>query len=200
MKGSKKTARKDLEPDAQEQPDISVDTGTTGGQDEATEEGDSTGTTSETPSRESLLEERLLRLQADFENFRKRTLREKEELYRRANEEFILELLPVLDHLGLAFAAAGDAAMDHPVVKGFALVGEQLQQVLKKFGLTEIEIKDQSFDPNLHEAIQHLPSDTVPEDGLVACVRAGYTLGSRLLRAAQVVVSSGPQDAGSSNS
>ncbi len=149
----------------------------------------------EHPPRETVLEERLLRLQADFDNFRKRTLREREDLYRRANEDIMLELLPVLDHLELAFTAAGDTGVDHPLVKGFALVGEQLRQVLRKFGLSEIETDGVAFDPNVHEAIQHLPSESVPENGLIACTRAGYLLGNRLLRAAQVVVSSGPQDA-----
>ncbi len=145
------------------------------------------------PARDALLEGRLLRLQADFENFRKRTLREREDLYRRANEDLMLELLPVLDHLELAFHAAGKDGADHPVVKGFRLVGEQLQQVLQKFGLQPIETQDVDFDPNVHEAIQHLPSEEIPENGVIARTRAGYMLGSRLLRAAQVVVSSGPQ-------
>ncbi len=147
----------------------------------------------EEPCKEAMLEGRLLRLQADFENFRKRTLREREDLYRRANEDLMLELLPVLDHLELAFHAASKE-VDHPVVKGFRLVGEQLQQVLQKFGLQPIETEDVDFDPNVHEAIQHLPSEEIPENGVIARTRAGYMLGNRLLRAAQVVVSSGPQD------
>ncbi len=148
----------------------------------------------EEPPREEVLEARLLRLQADFENFRKRTLREREDLYRRANEDLMLELLPVLDHLELAFHAAGKDGADHPVVKGFRLVGEQLQQALQKFGLHPIETQDVDFDPNVHEAIQHLSSEEIPENGVIARTRAGYMLGNRLLRAAQVVVSSGPQE------
>lgn len=148
----------------------------------------------EEPSRESVLEDRLVRLQADFDNFRKRTLREREDLYRRANEDILSELLPVLDHLDLALQAAGEDAKANPTVKGFALVGEQLQKTLQKFGLVEIPTDDVEFDPNVHEAIQHLPSDVVPENGIIARPRAGYMLGTRLLRAAQVVVSSGPAD------
>jgi molecular chaperone GrpE len=145
----------------------------------------------EEPSKESLLEDRLVRLQADFDNFRKRTLREREDLYRRANEDIISELLPVLDHLELAFQAAGDDGKDHSLVKGFVLVGEQLQKTLHKFGLIEVPTDDVEFDPNVHEAIQHLPSETIPENGIIARTRSGYMLGNRLLRAAQVVVSSG---------
>lgn len=145
------------------------------------------------PARQAQLEDRLLRLQADFDNFRKRMLREKEELYRRANEDIMLELLPVLDHLELAFSAAGTDSEEHPVIQGFSLVAEQLRAVLRKFGLNPIEAQG-AFDPNVHEAVQHLPSAEVPENEIIAQLRAGYMLGSRLLRAAQVVVSSGPPE------
>ena len=151
------------------------------------------------PSREAELESRLLRLQADFENFRKRTLREREDTYRRANEDLMQELLPVLDHLELAFRAASKEEAEHPVVKGFRLVGEQLQQTLEKFGLQPIETEKVDFDPNVHEAILHLPSEEVPENGVIERTRAGYMLGNRLLRAAQVVVSSGPQQEATEN-
>jgi len=145
---------------------------------------------------EPVIDERYLRLQADFENFRKRVLREKDELYSRANEDIIQELLPVLDHLEMALAAAGEHKGD-PVVEGFRLVGEQLRNALKKFGLTEIESAGCEFDPNVHEAIMHMPSDEVEENHIVSDARKGYMLGSRLLRASQVVVSSGaPADAG----
>ena len=82
---------------------------------------------------------RLLRLQADFENFRKRTLREKGELYRRANEEIMLELLPVLDHLDLALDAAADHGADEALIQGFRLVSDQMLSVLRKFGLEPID-------------------------------------------------------------
>lgn len=137
-------------------------------------------------------EERFLRLQADFDNFRKRTLREKEDLYKRANEDIMSELLPVLDHLELALTSAGESHADDALVKGFALVGDQLKQSLKKFGLTPIEVENVDFDPNVHEAILHMASEEVPENGIVSQTRAGYMLGKRVLRAAQVIVSSGP--------
>lgn len=145
------------------------------------------------PPREALLEDRLLRLQADFDNFRKRTLREKEDLYRRANEDILLELLPVLDHLELAFRAAESDGKEHPVIQGFHLVAEQLRAALRKFGLEQVDASD-AFDPNVHEAVQHLPSKEVEEGHVMVQLRSGYTLGSRLLRAAQVVVSSGPPE------
>jgi molecular chaperone GrpE len=147
-----------------------------------------------------VVDERYLRLHADFENFRKRVLREKDELYSRANEDIMQELLPVLDHLEMALAAA-EGREDDPVVEGFRLVGEQLSGVLKKFGLSAIDTDGCEFDPNLHEAILHMPSEEVSENHIVSDARRGYMLGNRLLRASQVVVSSGaPDDAGEDSS
>ncbi len=136
------------------------------------------------------VDDRYLRLQADFDNYRKRVLREKNELYSRANEDIMEELLSVLDHLELALNAVG-VDHDDPVVNGFELVGEQLATTLKKFGLSPIESVGKEFDPNLHEAIMHMPSADVEEDFIVSDARKGYKLGERLLRASQVVVSSG---------
>ncbi|MBM4142064.1 MAG: nucleotide exchange factor GrpE [Lentisphaerae bacterium] len=138
------------------------------------------------------LQDRLLRLQADFDNFRKRTLREKEDLYCRANEDLMMELLPVLDHLDLALAAAQARDNADPVAEGFRMVAEQLLSKLGKFGLTPVDAQGVPFDPNLHEAISHLPSADAPESSIIAQVRRGYRLGAQLLRPAQVVVSSGP--------
>lgn len=135
--------------------------------------------------------ERLLRLQADFDNFRKRTIRERNELYRNANEDFMLELLPVLDHLELALDAVAAHGADDAFLEGFRLVAEQMGSVLAKFGLKAIDAEQGAFDPNQHEAISHLPSEDVAADHIITQVRRGYSLGSRVLRAAQVVVSSG---------
>jgi len=140
------------------------------------------------------VDDRYLRLQADFDNYRKRVLREKAELYRRANEDIMEELLPVLDHLELALGSAGEEHAHDPVVEGFRLVAEQIVTVLGKFGLSGIETDAQEFDPNLHEAILHMPTADVAENQIVSQARGGYKLGEKLLRAAQVVVSSGPAE------
>jgi len=139
--------------------------------------------------------ERLIRLQADFENFKKRTIRERNETYRRANEDIMEELLPVMDHMELALDAAAQHDADEAMVEGFRLVSEQLRAALAKFGLTPVDAADAEFDHNLHEAISHLPSPDVAENHVIAMTRRGYKLGDRLLRAAQVVVSSGDPSA-----
>lgn len=139
-------------------------------------------------------DDKYLRLMADFDNFRKRTIRERLELYQRANEDIIEEILPVLDHVDLALNSAVEHKTDSAVVGGFRLVAEQLMSAMKKSGLSPIDVVEKAaFDPSIHEAISHLPSDTVPENAVIAQVRRGYMLGGRMLRATQVVVSSGIQ-------
>jgi len=141
------------------------------------------------------LQDRYLRLRADFENFKTRTRREKDELYRRANQDLILEMLPVLDHLDLALEAADAHGADPAFVEGFKLVGDQMLGVLKRFNLVPIETAGCTFDPNLHEAVTHEPSE-LPEDRIIGELRKGYMLGDDLLRPSQVRVSSGPIEGG----
>ncbi|MDP2991145.1 MAG: nucleotide exchange factor GrpE [Kiritimatiellota bacterium] len=138
------------------------------------------------------LQDRLLRLQADFDNFRKRTLREKNELFDSANQALMLELLTVLDHLQLGIQAASAHQADPAFREGLTLIFDQLMGVLCKFGLSPIETEKQVFDPNRFEAVNALPSAAEPEGTVLALVRHGYLLRNKLLRPAQVIVSSGP--------
>lgn len=136
-------------------------------------------------------DEKFLRLLADFDNFRRRVLREKVETHRKANEDIIGELLPVVDHMALALKSAEEHKVEGPIIEGFRLVSDQLQGVLSRFGVTPFDAAGQPFDPAWHEAVSHIASETVPENHVIAQTRRGYALGGRLLRAAQVVVSSG---------
>ena len=142
------------------------------------------------------LENRMLRLQADFDNFRKRVMRERSEIYKRANEELMAELLNVLDHLQMALEAAVTHDAPKAFVEGFQSVSDQLSGALTKFGLEPVDATGKQFDPNEQEAVSHIPSDAVPENAVITQTRRGYRLAGRLLRPAQVVVSSGkPADA-----
>ena len=143
-------------------------------------------------SPDSPLQTQLLRLQADFDNFRKRTAREKLDWAAYANEKLVLEILPVLDHFELGLADGAKNGAPESVVEGFRLIFGQLRGVLEKAGVQPIDAHGADFDPNLHEAITHLPSPDVPEGRVAAQTRRGYKLGDKLLRPAQVVVSSGP--------
>ena len=140
-------------------------------------------------SPEEVLRDRLLRLQADFDNYRKRMAREKQDWIETAAKDVLTDLLPVLDNFAIGLEKAGG----DPVTEGFRMVAEQLRAALKKHGLTAVEpAAGDEFDPAVHEAITQLPSPDIPEGRVVARTRAGYRLGAKLLRPAQVVVSSGP--------
>lgn len=138
------------------------------------------------------LKDRLLRLQADFDNFRKRTAKERAEFSARAIEDLAQELLPVIDHFDLGLKSAKDHGADPTLIDGLRLVYDQLLAALKKFGVTPIDAEGQAFDPHQHEAVTHAPSEEHPADTVITQTRRGFKLGDRLLRAAQVVVSRGP--------
>ncbi|QBG48800.1 nucleotide exchange factor GrpE [Verrucomicrobia bacterium S94] len=141
------------------------------------------------------LRDQFVRLQADFANFRNRTQRERVELYQRANEDLLLEILPVLDHYEMGLKTAEKHDADKAVVDGFKMVYDQFRNVLKKFNLEPIDAVGQEFDPHKHEALTHMPSEKYAEGICSEQVRRGYMFGDKLLRAAQVVVSSGPAEA-----
>jgi molecular chaperone GrpE len=133
--------------------------------------------------------ERLQRLAAEFDNFRKRNARENAALAERANERLVKELIPILDDL----ARALEAASEHEEAKleeGVRLVHRSLADVLKKEGLAEIET-DGKFDPHVHEALLSQPSDA-DEGSVIEVVQKGYKLGDKVLRPARVVVAAAP--------
>lgn len=139
---------------------------------------------------------RYLRAVADLENFRRRTVREKDELRQYAAGGVLEDLLPVVDNLTLALVAAKQPNADlKNLAGGVDMVLTQLKSALAGHGLKEINPAGQAFDANLHEAISAQPSADVPEGNVTTVVRPGFTLNGRLLRPASVVVSSGPQTA-----
>lgn len=144
---------------------------------------------------EESLRDQFVRLQADFANFRNRTQRERVELYQRANEDLFLEILPVLDHYEMGLQTAEQHHAENAVVDGFKMVYDQFQNVLKKFNVEPIDAVGEEFDPHKHEALTHMPSDEYPAETCSNQVRRGYMFSDKLLRAAQVVVSSGPAEA-----
>jgi molecular chaperone GrpE len=144
------------------------------------------------PSEIDQLKDRILRLQADYDNFRKRTIRDQDEMAARANADLMLKILPIMDHFERGLREARAHKADQLVVDGFQLIYDQLLGVLLNAGLAPINAEGQMFDPNFHEAITHLPSEEHPADMVVSETRRGYLLGGKLLRAAQVIVSSGP--------
>ena len=138
------------------------------------------------------LEDQALRARADFDNFRKRNLREREEWTQRSIENLVRDLLPVVDNFDIGLDRARTDGTPESLLEGFRLTVEQLAQALRKYGLEPVDAVKAAFDPLLHEAIHHAPSPEVPAGTILMQARKGYKLGTRTLRPAQVVVSSGP--------
>jgi molecular chaperone GrpE len=132
-----------------------------------------------------------LRSQADFENYKKRSAREKEEAIKYANSSLLERLVSIIDNFELGLAAAKEQGERSPIYSGMVLVQKQLNDLLAENGLQPIEAEGRRFDPNVHEAIAHEPSDQVPEEIVLRQTRRGYRFKDRLLRPAKVVVSSG---------
>ena len=135
--------------------------------------------------------DRLVRLQADFENFRRRTLKDREEAHNFGHQNLVKELLPTVDNLERAIEHAqqsGDADSEG-LLQGVELVRRELLGVLAKYGVIEIEAEGKPFDPAVHEAMTQVPDASVPENTVVRVFQKGYALRNRLLRPAQVVVS-----------
>ena len=133
-----------------------------------------------------------LRSQADFENYKKRSAREKEEAIKYANKSLLERLVAIIDNFELGLAAAKEQGEQSPIYSGMILVQKQLNDLLAENGLQPIEAEGKTFDPNVHEAIAHEPSDQFPEGTVLRQTRRGYRFKDRLLRPAKVVVSSGP--------
>ncbi len=131
-----------------------------------------------------------LRSQADFENYKKRSAREKEEAIKYANSSLLERLVGIIDNFELGLAAAKEQGPNSPIYSGMVLVQKQLNDLLTDNGLQPIEAEGKKFDPNMHEAIAHEPSG-FPEETVIRQTRRGYRFKDRLLRPARVVVSSG---------
>jgi molecular chaperone GrpE len=135
-----------------------------------------------------------LRTQADFENYKKRCAREKDEAIKYSNASLLEKLVSIVDNFELGLAAAKGEGEHSPIYSGMSMVFKQLNDFFADNGLQPIEAVGQKFDPNLHEAIAHEPSNQVPENHVIRQTRRGYRFRDRLLRPAAVVVSSGPAD------
>ncbi len=135
----------------------------------------------------------LKRVAADFDNYRKRVARDQESLVARAHERLVKELLPVLDDLERALAAAAEHE-EAKLEEGVHLVQRELKAALDREGLAEIET-DGRFDPHVHEALLSQPSEA-EEGSILEVLQKGYRLGDRVLRPARVVVAAPQEDDG----
>lgn len=139
------------------------------------------------------LNERVVRLTADYDNFRKRAQRDKIEARQFANQGILEKLLPVLDNFEMAIIAVKDA--DPSVRDGVQMIYDQLLGVLKTEGVEPVDAVGQQFDPNLHEAISQEESDEVEEGEVISQIQRGFILNDRLVRPARVVVAKAAEGA-----
>ncbi|MCH8474758.1 MAG: nucleotide exchange factor GrpE [Opitutales bacterium] len=135
--------------------------------------------------------QRYLRSVADLENYRKRALKEKEELRKYAVSGLVEDLLPALDNLELGLLSAEGNEAGKSVAQGFVMVVQQIKSILQQHGLEEVNPVGEDFDPHAHEATAHEASEEFAEGKILRVHRKGYKLQGRLLRPAMVVVSSG---------
>jgi len=138
--------------------------------------------------------DRILRLQAELENLRKRTRREMAEQIRYACLPLIRDLLPVMDNIVRAIEAAGNSGEEKGLLDGVKMVQQHLQTALTDHHCTEIESLHKPFDPHLHQAISQQPSAEFPPGTVLAVPQTGYQLHDRIVRPSQVIVSTAPPE------
>nr|MBF0221135.1 nucleotide exchange factor GrpE [Desulfobulbaceae bacterium] len=138
-------------------------------------------------------QDKLLRLAAEFENYKKRMIRDKQTALKYAEENILKDLLPVLDNLERAMNQEGATSDVNTLLEGVDLTLKGLLATIKKYGLEPIESVGKPFDPNLHEALVMEASDEVPAQCVLREFEKGYYFKERLLRAAKVVVSKGQE-------
>ncbi len=160
-------------------------------QEELSEEKEDNKSTSEDKTAEELsdMKDKYLRLYAEFDNYRKRTLREREELIKTAAEGTIKAILPTLDDFERAIKAAKAGNDDNSIIEGIVLIYEKLLRSLEQQGLKVMESDGQAFDPDLHEALTKVPSPNDDMKGKVfETIEKGYYLREKIIRYAKVVV------------
>ncbi|RKD91225.1 nucleotide exchange factor GrpE [Mangrovibacterium diazotrophicum] len=135
------------------------------------------------------MKDKHIRLQAEFDNFRKRTLKEKMELMKSGGESVLMNIIPVIDDLERALVAFRDVEDENPLKQGVTLIYNKFQEFLKQNGIKEIEAKEKDFDTDLHEAITKIPAPTEELKGkVVDVIQKGYLLHEKVIRFAKVVI------------
>ena len=132
-------------------------------------------------------QDKFLRLAAEYDNYRKRTAKEKENIYADAKIETLTAMLPVYDNLERAMAQCGDDD-DSPHKKGVEMIFTQFKESLARLGVTAIDAVGKPFDPSMHNAVMHVEDENAEENTVVEILQQGFLLGDRVLRFAMVKV------------
>jgi molecular chaperone GrpE len=139
------------------------------------------------------LYDKLLRRQAEFDNYRKRIERERSELYQHGREDVLLQFLPVVDNFERALSSLEESEGDAEALRrGVELIHKQFKDALSKLGLEPVEAVGHTFDPHVHEAVTTEVTDKHKENTVIEEFQRGYKIGDRLLRPAKVKVASSP--------
>ncbi len=140
------------------------------------------------------LQNKYLRVHADLENLKKRSIKEREDAVQRTRSQLISDLLPIIDafQMGLTEATKHEGATD--IVEGFAMAMKQMHSTLDDYGLSVLEPEKEEFDPKFHEAINYEVNNDLEEGTVVKTIRCGYRLGDKLLRPASVILSKSEVD------
>lgn len=134
------------------------------------------------------LENKLVRLQADFDNFRKRTVKEKEDIYKYAIEDFSKKMLPVLDNLERAISSIEEVEISDGYAQGVKMVLTQLVEVLKNEGLQEISTENTQFDPQCHHGVTTEAVEEVEDNHILEVYQKGYRFKEKVIRPAMVKI------------
>lgn len=140
------------------------------------------------------LTEMIARQRAEFDNFRKRTLKEKEQLRNNAQEDVIFNLLPVIDNFERALSSTGNSPETKPIVDGIVMIATQMQKTLESHGLERVQALNQPFDPNLHDALGVEETTEVPENHVAVEMMPGYKFKDKTIRPAMVKVAQAPKE------
>lgn len=141
------------------------------------------------------MKDKYLRNMAEFDNYRRRSIQEKSDWIKLATQKMALEVCDVLDNFERALAQVGEEHKEDKLIKGFAMIEQQLRTVLEKENIRKIEALGKEFDPQWHEALAHIPSE-YDENVVAAVIQNGYMIHDKVLRPARVAVSSGNPNSG----
>lgn len=192
---SKTTKRKTQERGPEQDTAAAADTQETPESGAAAAQADAGENTVEAPDYKALYDEvneRLLRVRAEFDNYRKRLQRDMADLRVQVRSATLQEFLPVFDHFEMALAHADQAADPEALTQGMAMIKAEFRRTLESLGVEIIQAEGQPFDPGYHEAVAQEPSATIPEGHVIKQWKNGFRIGERLIRPAAVVVSAGP--------
>jgi molecular chaperone GrpE len=169
-----------------------------GGESQPAAQGDVDGRLAEALAQVESYKDQALRAQAEAENTRRRASRDVENAHKYALENFAQQLLPVLDSLEKAveLATQAEAAEAEAIAEGVQLSLKMFHSVLEKAGIAQVDPLGEPFDPQQHEAMAMVPSPSAEPNSVIEVMQKGYTLNGRLVRAAMVIVSKAPEQAG----